>query len=86
MINRKDKAIAGALSTLMQYFDTVQIFATKHKDSDDSTSSYHMGAGNIFARLSQIRLWLEEQENMIINAGSMPPPTSQETGGEDDDA
>ena len=48
---------------LMEHFDTVQIFATRHRpgDAEGSTITADFGNGNWFARYGQIILWSENQ-------------------------
>jgi len=46
---------------LMEHFDTVQIFCTKHNGGEDRTVTAHFGNGNWFARYGQIELWLQDQ-------------------------
>jgi hypothetical protein len=82
---RKAKALAEALDNLAPFFDTVQIFVTKHGGSDDTTSSTSIGKGNIYARLSQARLWLEVQEAQLVEAmySSDKPPQDPEGDGQE---
>lgn len=85
---RKAKALEAALESLVEYFDTVQIFVTKHGGSDETTSSTSVGRGNIFARLEQARLWLETQEADLIDTmmrGQNPPPQEGDEGAQDED-
>jgi hypothetical protein len=63
MSNQDDtdsKVIAHHLSALMEHFDTVQIFVTRH----ESGTTVHLdgGRGNWFARHGQIMEWVSEIE------------------------
>lgn len=48
---------------LMEHFDTVQIFATRHRlgENEGSTITAHFGNGNWFARYGQVLLWVDNQ-------------------------
>lgn len=49
------------LDQLMEHFDSVHIFCTRHEP--DGTVNVSIGAGNWFARYGQISEWLcKEQE------------------------
>lgn len=60
--------VRDAVETLMEFFDNVQIFASRfqdHSDSeaDDGTISVNWGDGNWHARRHQVREWsLREDE------------------------
>lgn len=64
MSDESDKADTAALNraldTLIERFETVTIFATKHETED--SSSYCVGRGNWFARYGQVRNWLIKRE------------------------
>lgn len=53
--------IQSAVSQLMEHFDTVRIFATKHDAEEDTTVSLAWGGGNRYAQEGQVRQWLEVQ-------------------------
>ncbi len=70
MEKRNIKALTEALETLYEFYDTVQIFVSKHSDSEkDETFGHAVGRGNTFARLAQAKLWVDEKEAHIIDAG-----------------
>lgn len=48
------------VAQLMEFFDTVQVFVTKH--GNEGTRSDYRGAGNWFARFGQIREWVSGEE------------------------
>lgn len=47
---------------LSKYFDSVQIFCTKHEFEKVGTSAFIWGEGNFYARFGQIDLWVKEQK------------------------
>jgi hypothetical protein len=46
---------------LMEHFDTVQIFCTRH-DGREGTVSCRSGAGDWYARYGHISLWVKDQD------------------------
>jgi hypothetical protein len=46
----------------MEHFDTVQIFATRHVDSETGTVGAQHGEGNWYARRGQVAEWLVKQD------------------------
>lgn len=46
---------------LSKYFDSVQIFCTKHESEKVGTTHLTHSYGNFFARYGQIKLWLKNQ-------------------------
>ena len=66
MENQKDNDITlleRHTKQLMEHFDTIQIFATRHRPggNEGSTITAHFGNGNWFARYGQIELWVQNQ-------------------------
>ena len=57
--------VRRAAVLLMEHFDTVQIFATRHVDDDTGTVSVQWGGGNWFARRGQIGEWVLKQDNNV---------------------
>lgn len=56
---KKLELIKNQVRVLMQSFDTVQIFCTKHEAGNDpETLEYQSGDGNFMARYGQVRAWL----------------------------
>jgi DNA gyrase/topoisomerase IV subunit B len=47
---------------LAEFFDTVQIFVSKHDSHSNLTYKYDAGVGNLLARMYQSETWLAEQE------------------------
>lgn len=52
--------LESACDRLMEHFDTIQIFATRHEPSD-GTRNAAWGAGNWFARYGQVQEWLTKK-------------------------
>ncbi len=53
--------IKSACDQLFPFFDSIQIFVTKHEGNKMGTSSFIYGTGNFYARYGQIELWTKEQ-------------------------
>ena len=49
-------------SKLLEHFDTVRIFVTRHSGERDNTATYDSGGGNIYAQLGQIHEWMAIQD------------------------
>jgi hypothetical protein len=49
---------------LMEHFDAVQVFATRHDGTRDFTVSVNYGLGNVHARRSVVRTWSLRQDEM----------------------
>lgn len=54
------EAIKHAVRLLIEHFDAVQIFASKHDMASDETQSVSFGVGNHFARACQVERWVED--------------------------
>lgn len=51
---------------LMEHFDSVQIFVTRHEEAKAGGTIYvNRGAGNWFARCGQIREWVVFEDQKI---------------------
>lgn len=59
-----------AAKQLGEFFDSVQVFATRHESGElDATVNIHLGVGNWFTRYGQIKEWcLKEDERARISA------------------
>jgi len=67
---RSHKQIMKSVKDLAEGFDTVQIFLTKHCDSDketEDTESLYFGLGNKFAIYGQIKNWILTEEKKMAN-------------------
>lgn len=47
---------------LCEFFDTVQIFVSRHDTQTNLTHRYEAGYGNLLARMYQTETWTSEQE------------------------
>lgn len=59
--------VKQACETLGEFFDTVQIFATRFQPGEDDdpsagTVNLNWGSGNYFARSGQVREWIVKQD------------------------
>jgi len=54
--------VDSELSKMIERFDSVQIFVTRHSGEADNTAAYETGGGNFYARLGQISEWLAIQD------------------------
>jgi len=52
--------VERAVNLLSELFDTVQIFVTSTEDGD--TCAHEDGNGNQYARIGQVREWLQEKD------------------------
>jgi hypothetical protein len=56
------RILRNAAARLMEHFDTVHIFATRHIGSDEGTIAAQHGEGNWYARRGQVGEWLVKQD------------------------
>lgn len=54
--------IAEAIAKLVAHFDSVQIFASRHRKGDNKTEHVTGGYGNWYSRYGQIAEWLNVHE------------------------
>lgn len=60
------KRVADTVQNLMEHFDTVQIFVTRHMPAEvDGTLCLNRGNGHWCARYGQIREWLVYEDERI---------------------
>jgi hypothetical protein len=50
--------VSQAIDALSEFFDTVQIFVTRHENSEVGTISVQKGSGNWYARVGQVHEWM----------------------------
>lgn len=50
--------VKAAANSLIEHFDSVRIFVTKHDGPSDATGGYSTGKGNYHAQEGQIHEWL----------------------------
>jgi hypothetical protein len=61
--DRDLEVVKVAVARLMEHFDTVHIFATRHeKVKLDGTVNVQTGEGNWFTRYGQVRHWMLAQD------------------------
>lgn len=63
--------IADIISQLRRHFDHVQVFANR-EDPGQETVGYSAGAGNWYARLGQVQVWLDNGGAMDLNWEDVP--------------
>lgn len=61
------KIVREAVHKLMEHYDSVRIFVTRHNGETDETASYESGGGNFFAQLGQINEWKAIQDQYQRN-------------------
>ena len=55
--------VKRACESLLDHFDTVQIFATRHESGEkDGTVTIRFGLGNWFARYGHVKDWILIEE------------------------
>lgn len=59
------KLVSDICDQLIEHFDTVQIFCTRHESGErDGTTHISRGNGNWFARYGQIKDWVTTEEQL----------------------
>lgn len=53
-----------AVDNLMEHFDSVRIFVTKHDGPSEDTGSYTRGGGNFYAQVGQVTEWNGMQDQI----------------------
>lgn len=62
------KLVQDAIQTLVEHFDAVQIFASRHEQGESAGTVYvSEGRGNWYARYGQVRTWLLNEEDVSRN-------------------
>lgn len=59
-----EAATDRVLTTLMEHFDSVYIFASKYDPQIGMTKSVHRGKGNYYTSSGLIREWLKKQDKI----------------------
>jgi hypothetical protein len=67
---QEEQIVREAKGKLLEHFDSVRIFVTRHGGPKSQTSYFDSGGGNFLAQLGQVRMWLMMQEENI--KGSVP--------------
>lgn len=68
--SERDRAeVKRHVVALMEHFDTVQIFCTRHHGKVNDSSTYHVqnGDGNYFARVGQVTEWLNLERAALVS-------------------
>lgn len=63
-----NKLVKDSAAKLIEHFDTVQIFVTRHRGDLETTQSFEYGEGNFYARLGHITEWISMQDQFQRNA------------------
>jgi hypothetical protein len=58
----EEQRIRQAINLLGEFFDTVQVFATRYDPATEATEHWTDGVGNIFARLHQVQRYARQQD------------------------
>jgi hypothetical protein len=58
------KLVAHAVERLLEHFDSVRIFVTRHDGDKDTTVGYSRGGGNFYAQRGQITEWTNQQQQI----------------------
>lgn len=62
-ISEPDKKIVDEVkSKLLEHFDSVRIFVTRHDGNAEETEAYTVGGGNFYAQLGQAHEWISIQD------------------------
>jgi hypothetical protein len=64
--DRDTDLLKSHVAKLMEHFESVQIFATRHMQSElGGTVNVQFGAGNWFARYGQVRAWVVKEDELL---------------------
>jgi hypothetical protein len=82
---REVKVLNRAINDLSEYFDTVQVFVTRHEPAEgNGTIEYNGGLGNFYARLGHTEMWVEEQKNANLTNSFFNLVDEEEGEGDED--
>lgn len=63
IIPEQDQKMVDDIRTkLLEHYDSVRIFVTRHDGDSSDTASYETGGGNFYAQLGQVQEWLAIQD------------------------
>lgn len=65
LLNKTTKTLSGCANSLIEHFDSVQVFATRHDPEQGGTVQFQIGKGNWFARFGQVREWMVYEEQKV---------------------
>jgi hypothetical protein len=64
--DERDTAVLKShIARLMEHFDSVQIFVTRHENATGRTCGKRRGDGNWYARFGTVREWVTQQEEQM---------------------
>lgn len=63
----QQKLVDECSAKLLEHFDSVRIFVSKHDGGETNTASYEAGGGNFYAQLGQVAEWLDIQRQFQKN-------------------
>lgn len=63
----EQKIVDNCRDKLMEHFDSVRIFVTKHSGNQENTASFETGGGNFYAQLGQVKEWISIQDQYQRN-------------------
>jgi hypothetical protein len=61
------KLVDDVRDKLMEQFDSVRIFVTRHNGGAEETACYETGGGNFYAQLGQVQEWVCIQDQYQRN-------------------
>lgn len=84
--NEEDRELLNdTLESLLERFDSVQIFVTRHRKGSKNTDYSTIGGGNWFARLGQINEWLVKADAVAAEEVADPDAGAEWKNSVDDD-
>lgn len=63
----EQKMVEDACAKLLENFESVRIFVTRHDGNAENTASFETGGGNFYAQLGQVAEWLAIQDQYQRN-------------------
>jgi hypothetical protein len=64
------KLVDRVRDELMEHFDAVRIFVSRHEVEDDKTGTYTTGKGNFYAQLGQVDEWTSIMHGKALERGA----------------
>lgn len=58
----EQKMVDDVRDKLLEHYDSVRIFVTRHDGNSEDTASYTVGGGNFYAQLGQVAEFLSIQD------------------------
>jgi hypothetical protein len=66
----EQQIVDETVSKLLEHFDSVRVFTTRHDGNSEETACYNSGGGNFYAQLGQVREWIVRQDQYVKNDAS----------------